>query len=200
VEPTAVAVHATVTRARIEPGDFVAVLGPGPIGLLAAQIARSLGAGEVLVTGPSTSGGRLEIAKELGFKTVNIDIENPVEVVKGMTDNTGADVIFECSGSTKAMLQAYEMVRKNGQIVMIGIFSEPGEISYTPLVRKEVRIKGSFCHTWQNYETAIKLIQKDLVKIRPLITHRFSLDEAKEAFEVILAKAGTKLCKVQLRP
>jgi len=200
VEPTAVAVHAAVSRARIEPGDFIAILGPGPIGLLAAQIARSIGAGEVIVTGPGTSKGRLEIAEELGFKAVNIDVENPVEVVKEMTDNIGADVIFECAGSTKGMLQAYEMVRKDGQIVMVGIFSEAGEIPYTPIVRKEVRVGGSFCHTWQNYETAIKLIQKGLVKIRPLITHQFPLDEAKKAFEVILAKAGTKLCKVQLRP
>jgi L-iditol 2-dehydrogenase len=198
LEPTAVSVHAVIDRARIKPEDFVVVTGPGPIGLISAQIAKAIGA-NVIVTGPETSIGRLEIARSLGLEAVNVNEENPVERVLKETGGIGADVVIECSGSVKAASEAYDMLKKNGQLVVVAIFPEPGQVNYTQIVRREVRIKGSFCHKWIDYEVGINLVKSGKVRLKPIITHQFPIDEAKEAFETALIRnPNVKVGKVQI--
>src|ERR1019366_4746165 len=122
VEPTANAVTDVIERARITAGDFAVVIGPGPIGLLAAMVARAAGAREVVVVGtPGDVNLRLRKAKELGFTTVNIGDTNPADVVMGLTGGIGADLVIECSGAPRAIPGTIDLVRKLGKICVIGL-------------------------------------------------------------------------------
>lgn len=198
LEPTAVSVHAVVDRAKIKPGDFVVVTGPGPIGLITAQIAKAMGA-NVIVTGPTSSIGRLEIARSLNIEAINVNEENPIERVLKETGGVGADVVIECSGSVKAASEAYDMLRKNGQLIVVAIFPESGQVNYTQIVRREIRVIGSFCHKWIDYEVGINLVKSGKVKLKPIITHQFPIDEAKKAFETALTRnPNVKVGKVQI--
>ena len=198
LEPTAVSVHAVIDRAKIKPGDFVVVTGPGPIGLISAQIAKAMGA-NVIVTGPTSSIGRLEIARSLNLETVNVNEENPVERVLEETEGVGADVVIECSGSIKAASEAYDMLRKNGQLVIVAIFPEFGQVNYTQIVRREIMVVGSFCHKWMDYEVGISLVKSGKIRLKPIITHQFQIDEARKAFETALTRSpNVRVGKVQI--
>ena len=131
IEPVANTVHDVTERARVEAGDFVVVLGPGPIGLLAALTARAAGAYHIVIIGtPADENVRLKKARELGIDTViNIAEEDPVEKVMELTDGVGADLVIECSGAPKAIASTVEYVRKKGRICAIGL---PGEEPVLP--------------------------------------------------------------------
>ena len=122
VEPTANTVHDVIERAKVEAGDFVVVLGPGPIGLLAGLTARAGGARHVVIIGaPSDEAVRLKKARELGFDTViNLAETNPVEVVQDLTNGIGADLVIDCSGAPPAIASTVDLVRKKGRIGAIG--------------------------------------------------------------------------------
>ncbi len=194
IEPLAVTVHGLLDVARVEPTDFVTVLGPGPIGLMAAQVARSSGAQDVLVTGIDIDLARLEIARTMGFTTLNSTEQNPVERTKELTGGIGADVGVVAAGSGEALNQACQLVRKGGKIINIGIFAKPVELPVTDLVRRQVSLYGTFASTWKNYEEAMNLVVNQKVMLKPLVTHTFPIDEAASAFKIATAREG---CKVQ---
>ncbi|MBC7190709.1 zinc-binding dehydrogenase, partial [Candidatus Aerophobetes bacterium] len=99
-EPLSCAVHGIIEETGIETGDVVLVIGPGPIGLLSVQIAKTEG-GKVIVTGLSVDEERLSLAKELGADfVVNVEKDNVEKLVRDLTDGYGADVVLECSGSS----------------------------------------------------------------------------------------------------
>ncbi|MBT4502036.1 MAG: alcohol dehydrogenase catalytic domain-containing protein [Gemmatimonadetes bacterium] len=128
VEPAANTVTDIIERKAIEAGDFIVLLGPGPIGLMAAQAARTAGAREILIVGaPADQGLRLDTARQLGFDNV-IDFSktNPLEKCLEMTAGIGADLVIECSGAPPAIAQTFELVRKWGRICAIGYRQEAG--------------------------------------------------------------------------
>ena len=123
VEPTANTVHDIIERAKVDAGDFVVVLGPGPIGLLAGMVARAGGARHVVIIGtPADEAVRLSKARALGFQTV-IDLAetDPVTAVLELTGGIGADLVIECSGAAPAIASTVELVRKKGRICAIGL-------------------------------------------------------------------------------
>lgn len=194
IEPAAVSCHAVLDGRLVEPMDFVTVIGPGPIGLLAAQVARAAGCSHVLVVGIDVDEKRLAIARDLGFEIINSSQENPVQRTLALTDGIGADVAIVAAGAPQALTQACELVRKGGKIHCVGIFSKPVELAVTSLVRREVSLFGTFVSTWKNYEQAMNLAVSKKVDLKPLVTHEFQIDQAVSAFETAKARDG---CKVQ---
>jgi L-iditol 2-dehydrogenase len=192
LEPLSVVYHATTKRSVVSPGDFAVVIGPGPIGILAAQMLRVRGASEILVTGLEVDTTRLDLAKNLDFNVLVADEDNVEDYVKNMTDGLGADIVIEAAGNPKALSQAFQIVRKGGQITMVGISPKSGEIPSTPAVRKEIRVQGSFVFTWEDLEASIRLLEKRQVETEPLITHKFTLDNAEEALKTALEKRSCK--------
>ncbi len=194
VEPTANAVTDVIERGRITAGDFAVVIGPGPIGLLAAMVAKAAGAREVVVIGtPGDVELRLKKAKELGFTTVNLGETNPVDVVMAMTGGIGADIVIECSGSPRAIPGTIDLVRKLGKICVIGLTgNRPVEVPWDKFSFKVVEVIFNLSTSYTSWDRTIALIDKGLVPAEKIITHRLPLDQWEEAFAAVENLQGLK--------
>ncbi len=168
------------------------VQGCGPIGLFSAQLF-SLGGAKVVISGLGVDGVRLGIAEKLGFETVNIDEVDLVEHVMELTGGKGADVAFVAVGAPPAVKQAMSLVKKRGTITVVGIFGSHVPVDMTWLVRRELTVMGAYDAKPVNFPTSISLISEGKVNVRDVLTHRFSLDDAEEAFRVALDRTGGKV-------
>ena len=191
VEPTSIGTRAVIQNSRVHAGTRVLVEGPGPIGLLTAQVARAQG-GEVVVFGVGQDTEyRLPLAAELGFETINV-AEGDIDARRHeLTDGVGYDVVFDTTGHPSGLTSAVEQVRKGGQIVLIGQTGET-TMPYSPLVRAEINLQCSYASTYRDFENALRLIDSGDVDAETFIDGRFSLLEADEAFETFVS-GGT--CK-----
>jgi len=138
-EPCCVAYNATCGNSRIRPGDTVAVIGPGPIGLLCALMAKIAGAGRLVVIGIPADARRLEVAAKLGADfTLGARGENIPEWVKNFGDGYGFDLVIDAAGVSATLKLALEIVRPAGQITKVGWGPQPLNFSLDPLVQKAV--------------------------------------------------------------
>lgn len=192
VEPLSNALHFVRDLTPVEPGDLAVVLGIGPIGLFSAQLFRLAGA-EVLITGVTVDAERFRIAERLGLDSMNVDEEDPVERVLKETNGRGADVAFVAVGAPSAMVQAVRLARKRGRVTVVGIFPEDVALPMTSIVRREITVSGAYDARRSNFPEAINLISNGAINAREMITHRFPLEKAREAFEVARSKAGGKV-------
>lgn len=192
VEPLSNAVHFVNDVTPFRSGDLVVVQGCGPIGLFSAQLFR-LGGAEVIISGLGLDEVRLGIAEKLRFETVNIDDVDLVERVMELTGGKGADVAFVAVGAPPTVRQAMSLVRKRGAITVVGIFGSDVNVDMTWLVRRELAMVGAYDARPVNFPTSISLISEGKVNVRDVLTHRFSLDNAEEAFTVALERTGGKV-------
>ena len=139
VDPASIALH-VANRGNIAPGDTVAIIGAGAIGLLSGDAALIRGAARVIVVG---RGGRLAKAAEMGFETVDSNAGDPVATVRGLTDGLGADVVLECAGVPIAVGWALAMLRRGGRCAAVGIPTVGVEIAMQRLVLDELELVGS---------------------------------------------------------
>ncbi len=182
-EPICVAMNALVEKSTIKPGDMAVVQGPGPIGIMALQVLKLLGAGPIIVLGTDADERRLEVAAQLGADyTVNVQREDPLELVQGMRDGFGADVVVDCTGVSRALQQSMALVRPNGRIVKIGWGPQPLEFNIDPIVGKAVTLQGSFSHTYATWERVIGLLADGKLDMGPVIGGVYGLDDWREAF------------------
>jgi len=186
VEPAACVVHNVSETVGVNPGDVVVVLGPGPVGLLSLQVAKISGAIKVIVTGTSADKDRLRLAETLGADmTVDVEMEDPAETVKSLTNGLGADVVFEASGSSAARKQAFEIVRRCGKVGLIGITGKPQEINLDKVVEGELEVKGTWGTTWTSWRKALNLISSGKIQVAPLITTKLPLESWQEGFRMM---------------
>ncbi|MCW4027056.1 MAG: zinc-binding dehydrogenase [Candidatus Bathyarchaeota archaeon] len=192
-EPLACCVNAVVEKTTILPGDLVVIAGPGPIGLLSLQLAKAKGALAVLV-GTGVDRKRLEVGRELGADvTVNIDEEDPKEVVSGLADGAGADVFIECSGSPGAVRSGFQLVRRAGQYTQIGLTGRRFELDFDDVAYKEMTVRGSLGQCWPYWRRGLKMLSQGLVKTEPLVSDILPLQQWKEGFQKVENKEGLKV-------
>jgi len=196
VESTANTVHDVVERARIDAGDFVVVLGPGPIGLLAALTARAAGARDVVIVGtPADEAFRMKKAKELGFETViNVAQTNPVAVVNELTGGLGADLVIECSGAAAAIASTVELIRKRGRICVIGLTGKDTiPFPWDKAAFKVCDVIFNLSTSYTSWDRTIHLIASGQLAAGGVITRRSPLMEWRSAFEGIEAQRELKV-------
>lgn len=191
-EPTSIATRAVFERSGVVPGDTVLVEGPGPIGVLVAAVAHSLGA-NVLVSGLQQDAAyRLPLLTDLGIETVNVDDEDLGDRTERFTDGIGFDVVFDTTGHHAGIGTAVDSVRKGGQVVVVGIPNDASEVAFTSIVRGEIDINTSYGSTWTNFEQALRLMERDEIAVDEVLDTSFSADEPASAFEAFL---NSETCK-----
>jgi L-iditol 2-dehydrogenase len=191
VEPLSIAVH-TFDRIRFSLGDTVVIIGPGVIGLLITQAARSYGASKIIALGLEQDQSRLEKMKELGADvTIVSDQCDPVKEIMELTNGIGADVVIEAGGTPEAFNLSYQMVRGGGQIAALG-YSNDGRLEPIILARQEISLLGLVAFTSKHFVGAIKWLEAGKVSMDPLISHRLSLDEAEKGIQLMRDKQATK--------
>jgi len=192
-EPLACCVHGVIEQTGISAGDFVAVTGPGAIGLLTLQLARAEG-GITLICGISGDEKRLELAKKLGADyVINANEENPVEFVNDITGGYGVDVVLECAGAAPAARLALNMIRKRGKYTQMGLFGHPIEIDFELIAYKELQVTGFVSQKLTSWHRALRLMEYDKISTKELISHQMPLSEWKRAFEMFERREGVKL-------
>ncbi len=183
-EPACVAYNAVCRRTRIEPGDTVIVLGPGPIGLLCAAMARLSGAGRVIVAGLKADAARLEIAVAMGADlTWQLDEGDWRTALRELDDGLGAAAVLDASGASAALATALAMARPGGQITKVGWGPQPLGCSLDPLVQKALTLRGSFSHNYPIWEAVLALLGEGRLQVQPIISRVARLEEWKACFD-----------------
>jgi L-iditol 2-dehydrogenase len=192
-EPICVTYNALVVKSRIKPGDVVVVLGPGPIGLMATQIARICGASYIVLAGLPENAARLEIGARVGAThIVDASKDDLAGLVRDLTNGTGADLVVDAAGPAATVKQSMEVVKREGQITKIAWGPKPLELSLDPLLAKTVNLQGVFSHTWDTWERVLRLEATGQVKLRELISHRVPLADWKVAFDALESGEAVK--------
>lgn len=202
VEPLAVGVHA-VRRARMPQGATVVIVGAGTIGLMTLLAARALGADKVFVV--ARHAHQAAAAKAFGATSV-VQAEgiDAVTSIRDLTDGVGADLVVEAVGRHAEPLElAWQLVRPQGTVAVLGIFPQPVLLDLMPPILREVSITFPICYGVidgrHDFEVAIDLIASGRVETEGIVTHRFALEEAPEAFRTAADKSSGSV-KVHIRP
>lgn len=183
IEPLAVATHA-VKRSGQRLGERVIILGAGTIGILVMQVARSAGAKEVIIT--DLLDYRLKKAQELGAdRVVNPRSEDLVKLIQKDYGKEGIDLIYDCVGIEETISQAIQIARKGIRIMVVGVPEERIKVDLAWVQDRELELIGTLMYTREDFTTAIELIQKKKIKVKPLITHHFKLRDIEKAFQMI---------------
>ncbi|PVD19847.1 hypothetical protein C0Q70_20340 [Pomacea canaliculata] len=194
MEPLSVAVHA-VNRAAVGLGDLVVVLGAGPIGLLALQVSRARGAAHVCVT--DVNNERLKLALKLGASCiVQLEsVETDAQVAARKVQETlgeAPDVALECSGAAFCLQTAILAVRMGGVVAAVGFGPESVDIPVMEAVVREVDIRGCVANN-NCFAACVSMLENSQVKIKPIISHRFPLEEVPHALDVVRKRQGLKV-------
>jgi threonine dehydrogenase-like Zn-dependent dehydrogenase len=183
------AVHGVLDIMKIGFGDVVVVQGAGPVGLAAAMYAHYSGASKVIVVGGPAS--RLALAKEIGVGDVHLDIfdgstadERLARIIEESRGRRGADVVLECTGVPAAVAEGLEMVRKNGQYLVLGQYTDRGETPINPhvITRKQLHVHGSWTFGPSQYARYIATL--------PELAARFDLEKLVTTYPLEEANAA----------
>jgi D-xylulose reductase len=195
VEPFAVGMQAAA-KAKIAPGDTAVVLGAGPIGTMVAVAALAGGCARAIVA--DLAQPKLDIAAGYqGVIPVNIREKHLSAEVKRLTDGWGADIVFECSGSSKAWESLLDLPRPGGVVVAVGLPVAPIPFDVSTASTKEIRIETVFRYAHQ-YDRAIALMASGRVDLKPLISATFPFEESIAAFDRAVEARPTDV-KLQIR-
>ncbi len=168
-------------------GDTIAVIGPGPLGLIAAEVGRALLARKIILTGSRES--RLKTAREMNFgRVVNVQNEDPYQVIMEETGGKGADIIIESSGSEDGFNLAVKATKRMGQILLLGFSHHPIQAELEPVVMDNKSILSVRGEGWANVGRAVTLLEKNAVNLKPIITHTFPMKKIDEAFKTFVER------------
>ena len=194
LDALAVAVHA-VDLAGVRPGDSAAVVGSGPVGLCLAQVARAAGACEVFAI--DVASGPLAAARELGFATVDASATDGAVGVLELTDAVGVSAAFDTVGTARTREQGLTMLRRGGRLVCLAGGDEPLGTGYARLAGERAILTAANS-PYRDLARAIALARAERVRLAPLVTHTFPLDEVERAFET--ARDRSVALKVVVQP
>jgi len=179
-------------RAEIKPGDTVAVVGAGPVGLMATMCAQLFGPARTFVIDMVES--RLEVAQELGGIPINAKEVHPVAAIEKATGGIGADSSIEAVGLLSAVDTAINCVRGGGTISMVGVPSAVlGDFPYLRMWMKSLTFRAGWCNVQLYMRPLLDLIAAGRLRPELIISHRMKLDQAEEAYRIFDAREATKI-------
>jgi 2-desacetyl-2-hydroxyethyl bacteriochlorophyllide A dehydrogenase len=188
------AYHA-VAECGVGPGDAVAVLGLGPVGLCAVQAARAAGAGRVYAI--DTVGDRLERARAYGAEPLHLTEDDVRTAVKDGTDGRGVDATVDAVGHPDALDLACRLTRKAGTVSATGVYAEPVELHMGIVWIKALTLKSGHANVIKHLDPVLEALDADRLDPAALVTHHLSLDEAADAYRIYDRREALKIL---LRP
>ncbi|MFI0776580.1 alcohol dehydrogenase catalytic domain-containing protein [Streptomyces sp. NPDC021212] len=193
VFPTAYEVG--VLNGRVSPGDTVAVVGAGPVGLAAIATAEYFSPGRIIAV--DLAPARLDAAKQVGADAVADATEEPERLIDDLTEGLGADVVIEAVGTPRSFEACTRMVRPGGRIANIGVHARPATLHLEELWEKNVTITTGLVDTYST-PTLLSMLAAGRLPASSLITHLFELDQMEEAYDVFSRSADTGALKVAI--
>ncbi|MCC8108681.1 MAG: zinc-binding dehydrogenase [Planctomycetes bacterium] len=192
-EPLACGVHAGIEKGNIREGEVVCIFGAGAIGLMLSQVALARG-GTVILAGLSNDAERFAIARDFGVhRTVDQQTEDLSLVVKEMTSGWGVDTAFECSGAVRAANAAFDLVKKKGKVIQMGVFDKEMETIWTDrILHKEIEYIGSRSQKPTSWVTAIELLAAGTVHPEMIVHEVVPLERWRDAFDAAMRGEGAK--------
>jgi alcohol dehydrogenase len=185
-----------VLNGQVRPGDVVAVVGAGPIGLSAMMAARLYSPAHVVAI--DLADNRLEAAKQFGADiTINNGREDALAIVRELTGGLGADVAIEAVGVPDTFELATQLARPGGHIANIGVHGKPVTLHLEQLWIRNITITTGLVDTYST-PTLLKLAQGHQIDVERFVTHHFTLDQFDEAYDVFARAADTGALKVVL--
>jgi alcohol dehydrogenase len=185
-----------ILNGHVQPGDVVAVVGAGPIGLAAVLAAKLFSPGHVVAI--DLADARLEAAKGFGADvTVNNGNEDAVAAVRGLSGGLGADVAIEAVGVPQTFELCTELVRPGGHVANIGVHGSPATLHLESLWIRDITITTGLVDTYST-PTLLRLVTAHQVESGRFVTHHFGLDQMVEAYDVFARAADTGALKVVL--
>ena len=186
------AVHGDAAGGRpLEPGSTVAVVGLGPVGLCAVQVAKASGAAEVIAV--DTVADRLEMARSFGAVPVHLTEEDPRARVKELTEKRGVDLAVDAVGHPEALDLACRLARKAGTVSLTGVYAEPAEVHLGVVWIKALNWRSGHANVIGHLDRVLAMLGSGVFDPSPLVTHRMSLDEAPEAYAAYDRREALKI-------
>ncbi|MEA2646808.1 MAG: S-(hydroxymethyl)glutathione dehydrogenase / alcohol dehydrogenase [Chloroflexota bacterium] len=179
--------------AGIKEGDTVAVVGCGPVGLMAIQAANTFKPSAVYAI--DSVDQRLEMASGFGAKPIDLRSQNAVVTCQDATDGRGVDVVLECVGSSQALVPAFDMVRPGGTIAVIGVHSEPeATVPLQMIFNKGIDLRmGGIANIPGRWDRVIEHIEAGDLQPDSIISHRMKLDDALQGYELFRTREAMKV-------
>jgi len=197
-EPCCVSYDVICVNSRIRPGDSVAVIGPGPIGLLCILLAKLSGANPLVAIGIPIDAKRLKIATQIGATlTMGEQDEDVSGKIKTLGDGYGMDVVIDASGHSSTLKLALDIVRPGGHITKVGWGPQPCNFSLDPLVAKAVTLQGTFSHSWPMWEKVLPMLASNQINLDLILSRVAPLAEWQSCFEAMHA---AEIVKGVLKP
>jgi alcohol dehydrogenase len=185
-----------VLNGNVRPGDVVAVVGAGPVGLAAITGAQLFSPSHIVAI--DLSDARLEAAKQFGADViVNNSRENPLRVIRDLTGGLGADVSIEAVGLPDTFELAVKLIRPGGRMANVGVHGAPAMLNLEDEWIRDITITTGLVDTYST-PTLLQLVASGQINVRRFITHHFGLDEFDEAYDVFGRAADTGALKVVL--
>jgi alcohol dehydrogenase len=187
-----------VLRAGVSPGDVVAVVGTGPVGLAAIMSARLFSPSHIVAIDHADL--RLEAAKQFGADiTVNNAVTDPLGVVRSLTDGLGADVAIEAVGKPETFELAVNLARPGAHIANIGVHGKPAALHLEDQWIRDITVTTGLVDTYST-PTLLRLVASGQLEAARLVTHRFGFDDFDAAYDVFSHAADSGALKVVLSP
>lgn len=183
IEPLACCLRA-INKALLQKDDSIAVFGAGPAGVMHIMLAKYLGAGKVFAIDMNEF--RLEFAKKMGVDiSINPAKQDAAKIIKEATEGRGADIAITATGSSRAFLQSLEVLRPGGRAVLFGVPPRGSDITFdlNSVFTNEIRIIPSLAASEVETKQVCGMIAARKLDVKPLITHRFSIEHAGDAVQ-----------------
>jgi 2-desacetyl-2-hydroxyethyl bacteriochlorophyllide A dehydrogenase len=198
-EMAAVVAHNLVETIAIEPGDDFAVVGPGPIGLIAVQLAAAAGADRILAVGLERDAPRLALARELGATHTLASDAADYEAAVAEEFGEGFNVVAEGSGHPSGVATAIDLARPRGTLAAIGTpVGSSVSLDWVQIPLKSLRVQGTYAHLWSTWELVLRLMASGALKTERLTTREEPLENWQQAFED--AETDPEVVKIAVTP
>jgi alcohol dehydrogenase len=180
-----------IYESGVRPGDSVAVLGLGPVGLCAVQVAVAAGARPVFAV--DSVPARLEMARSFGAHAVHLTEQSPRDAVRNGTEGRGVDVAVDAVGHPDALDLAVRLARKAGTVFAIGVYAEPCQVHMGVVWIKALTLKSGHANVIGHVDRVLGMLEAGTLDPAPLVTHHMKLDQAPEAYRLYDRREALKI-------